>query len=156
MLELVRHVHRDVTVGGHEEARHLIHGPEGHELAPRRLQVQDESQSHDHVPWRLQVTVPSGKGPKEASTTASSRSRRHGGLHTNSNTGVRSPKPASTRRRSTRSTRRTLPQPAPPHKPPESMNSTLRTPSDSEWRLTSDFFDPGKSTKKLFSTLITR
>ena len=64
MLELVRHVHRDVTVGGHEEARQLARGPQGHELAPGRLQVQDESQGRDHVPGRLQVTVTSGMTPK--------------------------------------------------------------------------------------------
>ena len=54
MLELELHVHRDVTLEGHEEARHLAHG---HELPPGRLQVQEESQGHDHVPERLQECV---------------------------------------------------------------------------------------------------
>ena len=39
LLELVVHGHRDVTVEGHEEARHLVHCPQGHELVPERLQV---------------------------------------------------------------------------------------------------------------------
>ena len=117
------HVHRDNTVEGPEEARHLVRGPKGHELAPGRLQVQDESQGHDHVPGRLQVTVTSGTTPKGADTLVRSRSHRHGGLRTNSNTGARNLKPASSRRRCTRSTRRTRPRPAPPHEPPESMRA---------------------------------
>ena len=32
LLELVLHVHKDVTLEGHQEARHLVHGPQGHEL----------------------------------------------------------------------------------------------------------------------------
>ena len=32
LLELVLHVHKDVTLEGHQEARHLGHGPQGHEL----------------------------------------------------------------------------------------------------------------------------
>ena len=39
LLELAVHGHRDVTVEGHEEARHLVHCPQGHELVPERLQV---------------------------------------------------------------------------------------------------------------------
>ena len=39
LLELVVYGHRDVTVEGHEETRHLVHCPQGHELVPERLQV---------------------------------------------------------------------------------------------------------------------
>ena len=39
LLELVLHVHRNVTAMGHEEARHLARSPQFHELVPGRLQV---------------------------------------------------------------------------------------------------------------------
>ena len=115
LLELVRHVHRDVTVEGPEEARHLVHGPEGNELAPRRLQVQDgepiqrqEAEAiiaADFAPTITLVLVvpsllPQGAVVLEALVP---------GIH-----------PRTSRRRS--------------------VSSTWRAPSDSDWRLTSDFF----------------
>ena len=32
LLVLVLHVHKDVTLEGHQEARHLVHSPQGQEL----------------------------------------------------------------------------------------------------------------------------
>ena len=55
------HGHRDVTVEGPEEARHLVHYAQGHEL----------------VPGRLQATKSAGGTPKAAEKTA----RTSGHLH---------------------------------------------------------------------------
>ena len=46
LLELLVLDHRDVTVKGHEEARHLVHCPQGHELVPERLQVHKAMTMH--------------------------------------------------------------------------------------------------------------
>ena len=47
LLELVLHVHRDVTLERHKEARHLVHGPQGHELPPG-LQAQGSKSVYAH------------------------------------------------------------------------------------------------------------
>ena len=63
----------------HEEARHLVHCAQGHELVPERLQVHK-------VPGRLQVTKSAEGTPKAAEKTARSSRHLHDGLRTNSST----------------------------------------------------------------------
>ena len=135
LLELVMQGHRDVTVEGHEEARHLEHCPQGHELVPERLQV------HKAMTMYL-----GGSKSRRALEELPRRQRKRQDAVAIFTTNFA---PAEALVLIVPSL---LPQSAvvlkvlivhvtvPSLSPPESMSSTMRAPSDSDWRRPSDFF----------------